>query len=343
MIEPTIAAGYVTGLLSFVESKGAVRERLLEYAGIRETELTDHFARIPLTRYITLMRTASIECGDPALALHFGESSDCGDLTLIALIGAACATVAEASAHLNRYGRIALDVDGIDGPDHFPLIRERTGVWMVDNRQHHGLYPELTVSSFARFVTNIRKGFPGQRVQEVCFSHAAPSYVAECERVFGVPVRFGSRRSAIRLDHAFPDARVERAPRYTLAVLTAHADALLRDLDAARSITGRVEAALLPLLSTRDVSMDRVAQALAMSRPSLYRALKSEGVTFEQLLDRVRHRMALHHLSSRNVTVHQASHLVGFSDPAAFSRAFKRWTGQSPRAAARAGAASVAS
>jgi len=59
-------------------------------------------------------------------------------------------------------------------------------------------------------------------------------------------------------------------------------------------------------------------------------------VTFEEILDVLRHRMAVHHLSNRMATVNEVSLRVGFSDPAAFSRAFKRWTGRSPRAAVRA-------
>jgi AraC-like DNA-binding protein len=61
--------------------------------------------------------------------------------------------------------------------------------------------------------------------------------------------------------------------------------------------------------------------------------LKAEGATFEKVLDELRHKMALHYLSGNKVSVSETAYLVGFSEPAAFSRAFKRWTGSSPRAA----------
>jgi AraC-like DNA-binding protein len=63
----------------------------------------------------------------------------------------------------------------------------------------------------------------------------------------------------------------------------------------------------------------------------LYRRLKAEGVTFEKVLDALRHQLALHYLSGQKVSVNETAYLVGFSDPAAFSRAFKRWTGMRPR------------
>ena len=76
--------------------------------------------------------------------------------------------------------------------------------------------------------------------------------------------------------------------------------------------------------------MDAIACKLGMSRQTLYRGLKAEGVTFEQVLDALRHKLAIHYLGGKKVSVNETAYLVGFSEPAAFSRAFKRWTGKSP-------------
>jgi AraC-like DNA-binding protein len=76
--------------------------------------------------------------------------------------------------------------------------------------------------------------------------------------------------------------------------------------------------------------MDHVARAMGVSRTSLYRKLKAEGVGFDELLDDLRRRMALHYLNGEKVSVNETAYLVGFSEPSAFSRAFKRWTGTSP-------------
>jgi len=65
-------------------------------------------------------------------------------------------------------------------------------------------------------------------------------------------------------------------------------------------------------------------------QPTLYRKLESEGVSYEAVLDGLRHKMALHYLDGRKVSVNQAAYLVGFSDPSAFSCAFMRWTGGRP-------------
>lgn len=93
-----------------------------------------------------------------------------------------------------------------------------------------------------------------------------------------------------------------------------------------------VEGHLAPLLAGGSPRMEEVARELGYGRQTLYRRLKGEGVTFEQLLDRVRHRAALRMIREERLSVKEAAFRLGFSDPAAFSRAFKRWTGASPGA-----------
>ncbi len=77
--------------------------------------------------------------------------------------------------------------------------------------------------------------------------------------------------------------------------------------------------------------MAATARALNMSRQTLYRRLKAEGTSFERVLDDLRRETALSYLESERLSVSETAYLVGFSDRSAFSRAFKRWTGRSPR------------
>ena len=90
-----------------------------------------------------------------------------------------------------------------------------------------------------------------------------------------------------------------------------------------------VERRIEPLLASGDVGIERVARDLGYSRQTLYRRLKAEGITYEQLLDGLRRRLALRFMRE-GLSVKDAAYRLGFSDPAAFSRAFKRWTGNSP-------------
>ena len=95
---------------------------------------------------------------------------------------------------------------------------------------------------------------------------------------------------------------------------------------------GEVERRMEPLLASGGARIERIARELGCSRQTLYRRLKEEGVTFEELLDGLRRRLALRFLREEGLAVKEAAYRLGFSDPSAFSRAFKRWTGSSPKA-----------
>ena len=91
------------------------------------------------------------------------------------------------------------------------------------------------------------------------------------------------------------------------------------------------EAQIEALLEGGEARIEAVARALGLSRQTLYRRLKAEDTTFEELLDGVRKRLALRLVGRDGLSVKESAWRLGFSDPSAFSRAFKRWTGKSPK------------
>jgi AraC-like DNA-binding protein len=113
--------------------------------------------------------------------------------------------------------------------------------------------------------------------------------------------------------------------------------ALVAAIERPSAFRATVEQAIEARLTAgQPVRIDAIAAELGVSRQTLYRRLRDEQVTFEDLLDSLRHRLALHYLRDEHLSVKAASYRLGFSEPAAFSRAFKRWTGLSPSAAATA-------
>jgi AraC-like DNA-binding protein len=150
---------------------------------------------------------------------------------------------------------------------------------------------------------------------------------------------FESDRNALVTNDDWMTQRTETTPgsRHVAGILGAHADELLERLERSKSTRGRVESLLIPILHTGNANMLTIATSLGLSRKTLFRRLKMEGVTFAKVLDELRHKMALHYLREKKASVNETAYLVGFSDPAAFSRAFKRWTGHSPRTLVKRG------
>jgi AraC-like DNA-binding protein len=334
MSELTVAAGLARGLTAFAVSKGASEQALLAQAHLNPEDLLDQDARIPLDNYVMLMRAAKYLTGDPALALHYGEVDDLADISIVGLIARAAETMLDAFVQLNRFRGLVIEVDS-DG-DRFKLERGGNVLWLIDTRRNPHDFVELTESTFARMVCGGRRIAPETLIKEVHVTHAPPPYRAEYERVLRVPVRFESTKNAIALDHAWLTTKVALQPHYVFGILSEHAEKLLKNLQDSKTTRGRVEHLLMPLLHTGDISMDKIAETMATSRQTLFRKLKDEGTTFEKVLDELRHKLALHYLSGKKVSISETAYLVGFSEAAAFSRAFKRWTGKSPREARKA-------
>jgi AraC-like DNA-binding protein len=332
MRELTIAASGVCALMDLAVSKGACRQALAERSGISPAELADRDNRLPFSKYVTLMRVGQQLCGDPALGLHFGETVEASEISVTHGIGGVT-TLAEALTQGNRYARLGVEVETIGGGDRFQLTRLAGQLWILDVRANPNAFPELTESTFARMVCSTRRAFGAtQVVKALHVTHAEPAYRAEYDRIFQVPIVFDAAKNGLWIDEAvLSKYRMPQSSRYLSGVLRDHAEMLLAKLDNEQSTRGRVENLLVPLLHTGDVGVELVAKRMGLSRQTLFRKLKAEGVTFKQILDELRHKMALHCLNGDRVSVKQTARLVGFSDSAAFSRAFKRWTGASPR------------
>jgi len=337
MPNPTIAAGYPKAFLEFSVSRGADRATLLERSHLSLDELKDPERRISLSTYLALMEAGIELCNEPALALLFGEAVRLQDISIVGFLGGTVSDIASGPAMINRYARLALDPDDGGNADAIELVREGGDIWLKSKIEAYMDSPLLAESAFARTVTTVRAmwssipqlahlTFP----KAIRFTHKEPAYRAEYERIFGAPIFFNSNMNALSLDEEFLKVSLPRANPHLSKALTAHAEELLKNLESSKTTRSEVEKLLMANLQSGATSVDVIARQLGMSRQTLFRRLKAEGVTFEKVFDELRHRMAVKYLEDKKLSVNETAYLVGFSDQAAFSHAFKRWTGHSP-------------
>ena len=327
----SVVAAAVAALLDYAVSKGAPRDLLLERAGLAGDLLANPDGRVPFAHYVDLMRAGQQVLRDPALALHFGEAVDLSEIAIGCVAASMSPTFAESFGMLNRYARLGVDVETLDGGDRFVLERGDGRLWMVDRRANPNAFPELSESTLARVVCSMRRSLGDSSVfQAVSFTHAAPAYSHEYERIFQLPVRFAATRNGLALDErVLSRFRRTPVPSTVARAVKLRAEGLLRELEAGETFRGTVERLLASTLSSGETSVELISQRLAVSRHTLLRSLKAEGVTYDEVLDDLRRRMAAQLLEG-GASVKQAAHSLGYSDPASFSRAFKRWTGMAP-------------
>jgi AraC-like DNA-binding protein len=80
-----------------------------------------------------------------------------------------------------------------------------------------------------------------------------------------------------------------------------------------------------------DTRIESVSRELAMAPRTLQRKLDEEGLTYHALVEETRKAAAVRHLGDRRLSISEIAYLLGYSEPAAFHRAFKRWHGVSPQ------------
>jgi AraC-like DNA-binding protein len=169
---------------------------------------------------------------------------------------------------------------------------------------------------------------------EVRFMHAAPADTSVYTRVF-------SERTAVRFEQpvagfVFPlESLLDPVPSADAklhAVVRKLADRLLEDIPRAESFTSRVRVLLMEGLAGDQASAARVAEALHMSQSTLTRRLEQEGTGFKELREEIRRSMALRYVGETDLALSEIAFLLGFSQTAAFHRAFKRWTDHTPLA-----------
>ncbi len=156
-----------------------------------------------------------------------------------------------------------------------------------------------------------------------------PRHPQPFEDYLGVPMKQGD---VIRV--TFNDADAHRpfrtANRAMWDIFEPELRKRLADLEGDATFTDRTRAVLMEALPSGQVSMDNVAQRLAVSSRTLQRRLRSESTSFREVVDSTRESLARHYLRRTHLTATEIAFLLGFDESTSFFRAFQRWTGATP-------------
>ena len=166
-------------------------------------------------------------------------------------------------------------------------------------------------------------------LQAARFPFAPPPGVEELSRFFPCEHSFGSPDFLIALDRRYLDLPVGRTP-YEAKAFAKMLPYMRAHPVRPTSLSGRI-AQLLRSEGTVDaLPLKVVADTLNRSEDTIRRHLKAEGVSWSAIKQNARRDLAMHHLSRLETPIHEIAELVGYSQPSAFNRAFKQWTGRTP-------------
>lgn len=167
---------------------------------------------------------------------------------------------------------------------------------------------------------------------EAWFVHEQPARLDEYQRTFGPGrLRFGAQFNGFVFDARILDMSFCSADPELHAVLRRYADRLLAELPQTETFADKVARVVEPQLRHGEPTVGHAAQQLHMTRRTFTRRLEREGTTFTTILDETRKKLALGYIVEHHLGISEIAFLLGFSRTGAFFRAFKRWTGTTPR------------
>jgi len=284
-----------------------------------------------------------VERAPPLSALLVGGATAFGQWEIIDFLAASYPTVGESLSQIGRhFGLINPHVEFVVHPG------DRAGLPHLEFHHTHSEYDEFFDEySAGVFLAHYRMLTRSEvRLAAAHVVRARPedaAWRAEVEGFLGCAPVYGARRTRLTFSHADWTRPLVGANPRLRATLEAHASELQREALQAESFGARVRAVIGQSLREGEPRVGEVAQRLGMTARTLQRRLADEDLGFTALVDEARLNLARRYLADESLSISEISFALGYSEPSAFTRAFKRWSGSAPaeyRESARAGASS---
>jgi len=311
---------------------------LLKKARLTAPQIDDRTVRLSVQSQIRFLDLAADALRDPQLGSHLAQAFDLREIGLLYYIAASSETIGDALPRMVRYSRSVNEGVSLGCAEEGGSVVVSFGYVGV-SRHSDRQQIEFWVTAVVRACRQLT----GRRVvpSGVKLAHRRRDGSFELDEFMGTAVQFDSGMDAVVLPGSLKAMPVISADPYLNELLVAHCEeALARRPGGFRSVPSDVENAIASLLPHGKARLDEVARRLGMSPRTLARRLAAEGVTFAGLLNRLRVDLARRHLGDPELSISQIAWLLGYRETSAFTHAFKRWIGKTPREArARAGSA----
>jgi len=321
----TVAGGYVAAIIHAARARGVPTATLLEATGIDAIPRNDPTERVPVDSVRRLFDAAVEATGDPYFGLFAANYLHVGNFHALGYALLASGDLRDLTQRLCRYFRL-LSTTSI------PTLTEHEAIASLEFRLRDES-PDLTDDMFGLFLVRLIRDLSDGRVKPVragLHRPTPPDGGFRHAQTFGCPITFGARFSVFTFDRDALDVPMAAASRelaeHNERIAATHLAKLERS-----DVRTRVRALLLQELAGA-VTKERIAAKLFMSPRTLQVKLAQCDTSFQDIVNETREALARGYIESSVMSVTEIAFTLGFADTSAFSRAFRRWTGRSPRA-----------
>jgi AraC-like DNA-binding protein len=292
--------------------------------GLRAGLTAESEQRFPSVALEGIWAHAAAAAGDPLFGVHAAAAVEEHSFGVFSYLAYTSGTWGHALERVCRYFLLLTDVGRYE-------LSGAGGVAMLAFRADPALAPAAELCDFVVAVP-FQYGVLNVthfRALEVLLPYPAPPHAAALERFFEAPVRFNARGLGLVFRDELLDAPLLASKPHLARLLEAVAEEKVAALPSPDDELAQVRQVLREALHAGDASLESVARQLKLTPRALQRHLKAHDTGFTVELDAVRRDLALV-LVTQSLTLQEVAFLLGFSEPAAFHRAFRRWTGEAP-------------
>jgi AraC-like DNA-binding protein len=303
---------------------------LLRQAGLTAREIEDGRARLTVQRQIRFVNAAATALRDELLGFRLAPSAELRELGLLYYVAASSEVLGDALRRVARYCSIVnegLLLRYVDG-------RAPRMAFAYDGVPRHLDRHQIEFSMAV--LVRLCQQLTGVRLvpSRVRLTHHRDAAWSGMSRYFGSDVGFSARADELTFAAAVRNLPIVSADPYLNELLVHHCEeALSRRPENRNSFRSAVENAIAPLLPHGKALAGEIAKRLGLSQRTLARRLAAERLTFSEILEDLRHGLADHYLKDRALSISRIAWLLGYQEISAFTHAFKRWTGRTPREA----------
>jgi AraC-like DNA-binding protein len=328
---PTATGGIARLAYAFARRAGVELKPLLKKAGLTDQQIEDRSARLTVHHQIQFLNLAANSLGDELLGFHLALSSDLRELGMLFYVPASSETLGDALQRVARYSSIVnegLSLKFLEEED-IRMVFEYVGVARHSDRHQIEFFLTVLIR-LCRRLTGVRLTPRRARITH----RRSNQDGSELAAYLGGNITFGARADELTFVGSTKDMAVTSADPYLNELLVANCEQALAHRPTNRgTFRATVENAIVPLLPHGKVRASEVATRLGLSQRTSARRLALEGVTFSELLECLRVDLARQYLSDPGISVSRIAWLLGYQEVSAFTHAFKRWTGKTPREA----------
>jgi AraC-like DNA-binding protein len=322
----TIPVEYVRLIAEQLRSGGVSVDAWLEQSGMSEAELADPERLLQYSQFRTLVLGALARAREPALGLFVGRRLVASTHGVVGAAAVNSSTVRQALEMVERFARLRSSVITISHD-----IGKREGRVIFTETIPLGDIQrpllEAIVLSIKTVLDEITMG--ACQVHDVAFPFKEPEYAALARDVFGCRVRYGQRWAGFAASPDVLDVPLKLADAAAFEEAALICQRELARIAAQETTSARVRRLLLENQSGFP-SLQVAARLFHMTPRTLHRRLVSEGTSFRELLESVRHTLAVEHVKSGRFSLEEIAYRLGYTDLANFRRAFRRWEGLAP-------------